>query len=452
MTGGALHAGSVLVHEALQSRAHHLRYHVAGPLEDHVVAGADVLAVDVVLVVQRGALHRDAADKGRSEHRERREHAGATHVDLDAVQPGDHRGGRELEGDRPARIVGHAAQRRLEGEGVDLHDSAVDVVVELAATRLPAPARRGELIDGVNDLDLRVHGKAAIAQPGESTVMVRQLESFAAADGVTPQPQRPGGRHSRVQLTDGPGRRVTRIDEGGQAFGGPPLVQPRKGGQRQVHLAAHLHDGRRRHATQPQRQRLDGAQVGGHVLAHLAVAARGAHAEDAVTVDERDGEAVDLGLHHVAHRLAGQLGALEEPAVARVPGEQLVLAAGIGQREHRLQMAHLRELLEGRRADAERRRVGRAQLRTLGLDRLQLAQQRVILGVVYLRLVEDVVLVGVVGERGAQLGGADRRIAHGRAPAPGSAEDDAATGSSSRAATPTPRRQRSSSSRGSVSQ
>ena len=120
-----------------------LRDDVAGALQDHVVAGPDVLAPDVVLVVQRRALHGDASDEHRLEHGEGREHAGPPHVDLDAVQPGRHRGRRELEGDRPAGIVRDAPQGALEDERVDLDHGAVDVVVEVAAALLPGAARRG---------------------------------------------------------------------------------------------------------------------------------------------------------------------------------------------------------------------------------------------------------------------------------------------------------------------
>ena len=50
-----------------------LRDHVAGPLHDDGVADADILALDLVLVVQRGALHDDASDRDRFEHRHRRQ-------------------------------------------------------------------------------------------------------------------------------------------------------------------------------------------------------------------------------------------------------------------------------------------------------------------------------------------------------------------------------------------
>ena len=52
-----------------------------------------------------------------------------------------------------------------------------------------------------------------------------------------------------------------------------------------------------------------------------------------------------------------------------------------------------------------RRRIGRQQLGMCGLDRLQLLEQTVVLGVRHFRIVEHVVAVGVVVELLAQLGG-----------------------------------------------
>src|SRR5207253_10715013 len=57
---------------------------------------------------------------------------------------------------------------------------------------------------------------------------------------------------------------------------------------------------------------------------------------------------------------------------------------------------HLRESLQRLAADALGRRVGRAQLRVLLLDLLQLAKELVVLGVRDVRLVQDVVAMRVV--------------------------------------------------------
>src|SRR5204863_3028796 len=63
-----------------------LRDHVARALHDDDVALADVLAVDVLLVVERRARDGDAPDLDRLEHRPRVERAGAADANQDLVQ------------------------------------------------------------------------------------------------------------------------------------------------------------------------------------------------------------------------------------------------------------------------------------------------------------------------------------------------------------------------------
>ena len=67
-------------------RADDLRDDVPGALHDDVVADPDVLAQDVVLVVQRRELDDDAADDDGLEHRERVQLAGAPDVDADVEE------------------------------------------------------------------------------------------------------------------------------------------------------------------------------------------------------------------------------------------------------------------------------------------------------------------------------------------------------------------------------
>ena len=55
----------------VRSRREHLGDHVAGPQHDHVLVLADVLALKVLLVVERRQLDRDAAHVNRLEHRVR---------------------------------------------------------------------------------------------------------------------------------------------------------------------------------------------------------------------------------------------------------------------------------------------------------------------------------------------------------------------------------------------
>ena len=89
-----------------------------------------------------------------------------------------------------------------------------------------------------------------------------------------------------------------------------------------------------------------------------------------------------------------------------LPGAQLLLVAGVAEREHLLGVLDLLEAVERRRPDPLGRRVGGAQLRVVGLDRPQLVEQGVVLVVADLRFVEDVVEPVVVLQLAPQLRGA----------------------------------------------
>ena len=110
-----------------------LRNDVAGALHDDRVADAHVLALDLVLVVQRRVGDDDAADGHRLQPGDGRQRAGAPHLDVDAVEDGHRLLGGELVGDGPARRAGDEAQALLQVEAVHLVDDAVDVVGELGA-------------------------------------------------------------------------------------------------------------------------------------------------------------------------------------------------------------------------------------------------------------------------------------------------------------------------------
>ena len=66
-SGGRGGRRAVGVLERVRRGREHLRDHVAGAQHDHLVARADVLAREVLLVVQRRHLDRDAADVDRLE-------------------------------------------------------------------------------------------------------------------------------------------------------------------------------------------------------------------------------------------------------------------------------------------------------------------------------------------------------------------------------------------------
>ena len=155
------------------------------------------------------------------------------------------------------------------------------------------------------------------------------------------------------------------------------------------------------------------------ILAGRAVAPGRALDEATALEAEADREAVDLQLGHVAelgHVLRGgrQAEAAPDPDVE---GAQLVVAEGIAERQHRPSVADLGEPLAARRpTDALGRRIGGAELGERRLERDELAEQCVVLGVGELRRVVLVVEpVRPLDDRG-ELGVAGRRRRLRRAP------------------------------------
>ena len=152
-----------------------LRDDVAGPLHGDGVADADVLAVadrlavradalDVVLVVERGVDHDDAADRDRLEAGDGSERTGTADLDVDAAEDGLPLLGRELVGDRPARAARNEAEPRLQVEPVDLVDDAVDVVVEPGAVGLERAVEVERLADVPTEPHARIGGQAPFAR------------------------------------------------------------------------------------------------------------------------------------------------------------------------------------------------------------------------------------------------------------------------------------------------
>ena len=227
--------------------------------------------------------------------------------------------------------------------------------------------------------------------------------SVGPADAVGPDREVALGGDLRVELAQRAGSGVPRVRGELLALLGEALVQPVEGRDGEVDLAAHLERPRVLLAVDgahAERDRLDRAQVRGHVLPALAVAARRAADELTVLVHERDRGAVDLRLGDVRDGLIGvePLAHVVRPLLERLVGRHLL------ERPHRGEVVDFAELVRRRGADALRRRVGRDEVRMLLLERLQLVEEPVVVGVRDLRIVEDVVAVQVVLDLLAQLG------------------------------------------------
>ena len=280
----------------VRRRGDDLGDHVARPQDDHVLACPDVLAHDVLLVVQGRELDRHAAGRHRLEDRIGAQVAELAHVPHHLVQPRDRGRGRELPSHRPARVATDRAEPALERQVGHLDHNAVDLEVELPAALLPAQALRDHLSSLSSRLMSRLTRKPCSRNHSSASQCVSN-ESRGRPHLVGPHRQRTFGHQRGIELAHRAGGRVARVHEGGQALFGATLVDGREIVQRHIHLAAHLQQ--RRRVLDVQRDRADRAQVVRHVLPHLPVAAGGTALEHAVAIEQAHRQAVHLRLDHV---------------------------------------------------------------------------------------------------------------------------------------------------------
>jgi hypothetical protein len=167
-------------------RSHDLRDDVAGALDDHPVALADLLAVDVLLVVEGRARDHDAADVDGLHDRPRIEGAGAADADRDREQLrlGGHR--RPLVRTRPPRSLMERAETLLLFERVDLDHDPVDLVVQIGAAPFPFGTGLRDLLDRLETLGVRIDPEAPLAQPLERLEVRVGRDALAVARAVDP--------------------------------------------------------------------------------------------------------------------------------------------------------------------------------------------------------------------------------------------------------------------------
>ena len=148
----------------LLNHAENLRNDVAGALHDDRIADADVLARDLVLVMQGRVLHHDAADGDGIELGDRGQRAGAAHLDVDVAQDRGRLLGGKFVSDGVARRARDEAEPLLEVEPVELVDDAVDIVVEPRAPALDIAIGFKHFLDRVGEPDQRIEREAPGAQ------------------------------------------------------------------------------------------------------------------------------------------------------------------------------------------------------------------------------------------------------------------------------------------------
>jgi hypothetical protein len=245
--------------------------------------------------------------------------------------------------DRPTRIARDEAEPLLQVEPIDLVDHAVDVVVERGALRLDVVVEGKQVLDRRADLHQRIGREAAVGEPFEHTGLARRRQRAHLPPAIGEEAERARGGDGGVELAQRASRRVAGIGEDLPSGRLLPIVEREKGGLRHVYLAPHLAALRHAPAGEPLRDVFERLHVGGHILTFAAVATRrGAHQLPAF-VEQRAGQAVDLGLGGECDLLV--LRQAQKAAYAFDEFDDFLVGKGVAEREHRHRVAHLGEFL-----------------------------------------------------------------------------------------------------------
>ncbi|MNQ75089.1 hypothetical protein D3C85_898690 [compost metagenome] len=391
----------------LHDHLHHLRNHVTGTADDHRVADHQAQARDFVHVMQCGVGHRDTGDLDRFQTRHRRHRPGAADLEFHIEQLGEFFHRREFVGDGPARFAGAETQFALGGNAVDLEHHAVDFIRQRAATLTDVAVVIQALGDAVRQFQLMTDRHA----PGLELLQIADVRISDVrrhlADAVAAEFQRTVGGDLRVQLAQTACRRVARVGEGLAADFQLRGVEPLETGLGHEHFAAHFQGRRPAGAVQLERDVAYGAHVDADVFASGAVAAGRAAHQDAILIQQADGQAIELGLTAVldcraaTEQVTGrQVQAFGHPAVELT---HVGFFEGVAETEHRHFVTHLGKRRQRRAAHSLGWRVAGDQFGIGRFQSLELVEQAVVLGVRNARLVEHVVTIVVLIQLSAQL-------------------------------------------------
>ena len=241
-------------------RPEHLGDDVAGLAQHDRVADEHALRLHDILVVQRGLPHDGARDPHGLHDGERRGPAGAADAHDDVEELRVHLLGRVLVGDRPARRAARRPELVVQCELVDLHDDAVDLVLDGVAVLAGVGHELLDRLHGVEHSEVRARGQPPA---GEQLVDLRlrahgRVRPCADAVDEHAEPSEPiahqlelGGVLALGLLPQRAARGVARIRELALACRGLLGVQLVERGDGEEHLAANLHDRRMSGAGQP---------------------------------------------------------------------------------------------------------------------------------------------------------------------------------------------------------
>ena len=339
--------------------------------------------------MEGGAFHDGAGQRHGLKVRHGRHNARPAYLIINANKWGGHLFRLELVGDGPTRIFRRHPQLLLQVETVDLDDDAVNREVQLFPFYVPIVHEVNNLRDAVCLLQHLRHAEAPLLQVLDA-VVVGGVRKVLAHHIVEAEVEAAAGHLGALLQLQGSGGGVAGIGERRFTDVFPLFVQRLEASEVHQDLAAHLEKVGIAGALQPQWHRLDGADVGRHVVAFRAVAAGHGAGHQPVFVPDADGQPV-------VFQLAGILNILIDNGFdAVVELQKFLFRVGVAQGKHRVAVRHAFELLGDGAAHPQRRTVGLHELRVLRLQRLQLLQQLVEFVVADDRRIQHIVSIGML--------------------------------------------------------
>ena len=241
-----------------------------------------------------------------------------------------------------------------------------------------------ELVNGLQDFVDRLghpplfrRRQAELFEERENLRVPLEGEPVGGARSIEDHAERALRDDFRIELLERAGCGIARVGEDGQTGRGPLLVQLREAALVHVNFPSHLQESRRRPA-QTRRDRANGFDILGDVIADHAVPARGGMLQLALLVGQRDGHAIDFRLDHDRDFLVR-----EQSSDPCIKARYFFFRVRIVQTQHRNPMPNLRKSLEGSAADPLGGRIGRGQLRETLFQIGQLLVEPVVLAVAH---------------------------------------------------------------------
>ena len=412
---GAAHRAAVRQHDGFTAGAfagdpHHLRDDIASPANDDTVTDLHAETFHLVHVVQCGVGDHHTGDLHRCQSGDRRQRASASDLKIDALQGGFLFLRRVLVGDGPARRARHEAQFTLQTQCIELDDRAIDVVIEAITLLAEATGVVDDALGTAHHLKLRAGAEAIVVEQRHQTGMILaglagEQRIIHPRDLIGAEFQRARGGDVGIQLAQAAGGGIARVGEHLAILVAAARVQRLEASVAHVDLAAHFQQLRQIITPQLERDRADGAQVGGDTFAGAAIAARHALHQHAILVDERHGQAIELGLAAEAQLVTRILGVSQLQRFRRTlhEGAQLIVIEGVVERQHRHRMLHFFKPAGRRGSDTLGGRFRGDQLGIFGFQRLEATQARVVVGIGQRRIIQHVIAVAGLEQLAMQL-------------------------------------------------